>query len=149
MEDMRGQFAVIAAGYPDNMHKFLEANPGLKSRFDRHYEFYDYTSEELYTICRSLLDKEKLTPTDEADAHLRNYLNQLYTNRDKFFGNARSVRQVVGEAVKNQHLRMASYESAQRTQEALTTLTMEDVAEFEVKEEKSRGTLGFRYGSNA
>ncbi len=149
MEDMRGQFAVIVAGYPDNMHKFLEANPGLKSRFDRHYEFYDYTSDELYTICRTLLDKEKLTPTDEADAHLRNYLNQLYTNRDKFFGNARSVRQVVGEAVKNQHLRMASYESSQRTHEALTTLAMEDVAEFELKEEKSRGTLGFRYGSNA
>lgn len=149
MEDMRGQFAVIVAGYPDNMYKFLEANPGLKSRFDRHYEFYDYTSEELYTICRSLLDKEKLTPTEEADAHLHNYLNQLYTNRDKFFGNARSVRQVVGEAVKNQHLRMASYDASQRTQEALTTLTMEDVAEFEVKEEKSKGTLGFRYGSNA
>jgi AAA+ superfamily predicted ATPase len=149
MEDMRGQFAVIVAGYPDNMHKFLEANPGLKSRFDRHYEFYDYTSEELYTICRTLLDKEKLKPTEEADTHLRNYLNQLYTNRDKFFGNARSVRQVVGEAVKNQHLRMASYDASQRTQEALTTLTMEDVAEFEVKEEKSRGTLGFRYGSNA
>ncbi|HTF05248.1 MAG TPA: AAA family ATPase [Bacteroidia bacterium] len=147
MEDQRGQFAVIVAGYPDNMRTFIEANPGLKSRFDRYYEFYDYSAEELYTIARVLLDKEKLTPTPEADAHLKNYLKQLYEGRDKFFGNARSVRQVIGESVKNQHLRMASLPSAERTKEALASLTLEDVSEFVVKEEKTRSSLGFRYGN--
>jgi hypothetical protein len=127
------------------MHKFIETNPGLKSRFDRTYEFKDYSSDELYTIAQNLLAKEKLTPTPEAEAHLKAYLEFLYQARDKFFGNARTVRQVIGEAVKNQHLRMASLVSAERTAIALSTMTMEDVAEFELKEAGGRSQLGFRY----
>jgi len=147
MEDLRGKFGVIVAGYPDNMREFIEANPGLKSRFDRHYEFMDYSADELYTIALSLLEKEGLTPSPSALEHLQNYLKQLYDHRDKFFGNARTVRQIVGEAVKNQHLRMAAMDSDKRTQEVLKTLALEDVAEFVVKEEtSSRATVGYRYG---
>jgi SpoVK/Ycf46/Vps4 family AAA+-type ATPase len=148
MEDLRGKFGVIVAGYPDNMHEFMETNPGLKSRFDRYFEFLDYSSDELFTIALSLLEKEGLSPSPTAMEHLQSYLTQLYNHRDKFFGNARTVRQIIGEAVKNQHLRMASMDSAARTKETLKTLTLEDVAEFVVKEEKSKATLGFRYGGN-
>jgi SpoVK/Ycf46/Vps4 family AAA+-type ATPase len=148
MEDQRGEFAVIVAGYPDNMHRFLEMNPGLKSRFDRTYEFLDYNAEELFTIGKNILAKEKLVPTPEAEQHLKSYLDSLYQNRDKYFGNARTVRQTIGEAVKNQHLRMASLPASERTASVLSTLTMEDVSEFVVKE-GSRGGLGFRYGQNA
>lgn len=147
MEDLRGQFAVIVAGYPDNMHRFIETNPGLKSRFDRTYDFKDYTSDELFVIGQNLLKKEKLEPTPEAEAHLKNYLHQLYEKRDKYFGNARTVRQVIGEAVKNQHLRMASLAQAERTAQVLSTMTFDDVSEFEVKSEGGRSQLGFRYGS--
>jgi len=149
MEDLRGQFAVIVAGYPDNMHKFLESNPGLKSRFDRHYVFQDYAPEELFAIATAMLRHENLNPTPEAEAHLKEYLDFLYASRDKFFGNARSVRQIIGEAIKNQHLRLASMQPSERTLEVLRTLTLEDVKEFEIKEAKSgRSTLGFRYGQH-
>jgi SpoVK/Ycf46/Vps4 family AAA+-type ATPase len=149
MEDMRGQFAVIVAGYPDNMHRFIETNPGLKSRFDRNYDFKDYTADELLVIGNNLLAAEKLNPTPEAEAHLKAYLDFVYQSRDKFFGNARTVRQVIGEAIKNQHLRMASLAAAERTAAALSTLTMEDVAEFVLKSENETGRqqLGFRFGS--
>ncbi|CAN5431272.1 hypothetical protein BH09BAC5_BH09BAC5_10670 [soil metagenome] len=147
MEDLRGQFAVIVAGYPDNMFKFMQTNPGLKSRFDRNYDFKDYTADELFAIAQNLLNAEKLSPTADAETHLKAYLGFLYSNRDKYFGNARSVRQVIGESVKNQHLRMASLAAADRTAIALSTLTMEDVAEFELKEEANRQQLGFRFGS--
>jgi len=101
----------------------------------------------LNTIALSLLDREKLTPSPETAAHSKNYLTQLYETRDKFFGNARTVRQVIGESVKNQHLRMASLPADQRSKEALGLLTLEDVSEFVIKEEKSRASLGFRYGN--
>jgi ATP-dependent Clp protease ATP-binding subunit ClpA len=42
MEDNRGKFGVIVAGYTENMHQFIESNPGLKSRFDMYFEFQDY-----------------------------------------------------------------------------------------------------------
>lgn len=147
MEDLRGEFAVIVAGYPDNMHRFIESNPGLKSRFDRTYDFKDYTAEELFSIAGRLFEKEKLTPTAEAEAHLKGYLDLLYEHRDKYFGNARTVRQIVAESVKNQHLRMAALPAAERTAAMLSTLTIDDVKEFEIKKEGLRSQLGFRYGS--
>ncbi|HEU4718405.1 MAG TPA: AAA family ATPase [Bacteroidia bacterium] len=147
MEDMRGQFAVIVAGYPDNMHRFLETNPGLKSRFDRYYVFNDYTSDELFLIAKALLEKEGLAAVPEAEDHLKKYLAFLYDNRDPYFGNARTVRNVVGEAVKNQNLRMASMPSTERTPQILGQLIMADVEEFRLEEGKGRRVqLGFRYG---
>lgn len=147
MEDHRGQFGVIVAGYPGNMKEFIETNPGLKSRFDKTYHFEDYSAEELMEICMMLLKKEKLNPSAEVVAHLQRYFQSLHQNRDKHFGNARTVRNIVGECVKNQHLRMSGIASDQRTREMLETLTIDDVKEFEVKEERSQGSsLGFKYG---
>jgi hypothetical protein len=97
MEDQRGKFGVIVAGYTENIHMFIESNPGFKSRFDKTFVFEDYNPEQLWQITRSLLQKENLTPTPDAENHLKDYLTGLYENRDAFFGNARTARQVVGE----------------------------------------------------
>ncbi|MCD6067760.1 MAG: hypothetical protein K0S33_2586 [Bacteroidetes bacterium] len=145
MEDSRGKFGVIAAGYPENMSKFVEMNPGLKSRFDKTFHFHDYTPEQLLLIAKSLLKKEDLKADAEAEEHLKNYFITLYEQRDKFFGNARTVRQVIAEAVKNQNLRMASMTAAERTKEELQSLRMVDVAEFVVAKDEKKSTLGFRF----
>lgn len=146
MEDRRGRFVVIVAGYTDNMQYFLEMNPGLKSRFDRNLEFKDYSPEQLYSIGLSMLQAENLTPDDKASEHLKHYFNYLYSRRDKFFGNARSVRKVIQEAVKNQNLRMASLAASERTPEVLQILTLADVSEFDPdKEASGKGQgIGFR-----
>lgn len=145
MEDLRGKFAVIVAGYTDNMKIFLESNPGLKSRFDKVYEFKDYSVDQLYNIAAELFKKEELVPDNEAIEHIKKYLQNLYDSRDKFFGNGRMVRNMVNECVRNQHLRLAAIPSAERTPEMLSTLTYADVKEFEVKDSGTR--LGFRSGS--
>ena len=92
MEDHRGEFIVIVAGYTDNMAIFLESNPGLKSRFDKFIHFEDYTEEELFVIGENMLKKEYLFLTEEAASHLKGYITQLTANRNKFFGNARTMR---------------------------------------------------------
>jgi SpoVK/Ycf46/Vps4 family AAA+-type ATPase len=148
MEDLRGQFGIIVAGYTDNMNEFVESNPGLKSRFDRTFVFNDYSPEELYAIALNILSKEKITPNAEAEAHLKNYFNHIHSNRDKHFGNARTVRQVIAEAIKNQHLRLAEMPSAERTAELLHSLALSDVKEFELTNERSSGgSLGFKIGN--
>jgi len=144
MEDMRGQFSVIVAGYPDNMNVFLESNPGLKSRFDRTFNFEDYSSEELFDIAKILYAAENLIPDAEATEHLTKYITAIYTNRDRYFGNARTIRKVVGESIKNQNLRMASVPASQRTKEMLNTLTLADVVEFVPEPNKTRVTIGFK-----
>lgn len=148
MEDRRGKFVVVVAGYTENMNMFLEMNPGLKSRFDRTLEFKDYLPEQLYRIGLSMLGAENLIPDEAASAHLKNYFNYLYSRRDKFFGNARSVRKVILEAIKNQNLRMASLTPGERSVHVLQTLTLEDVKEFDPDKESSGGGqgIGFRIG---
>ncbi|MDF2450166.1 MAG: spoVK [Bacteroidota bacterium] len=147
MEDKRGQFGVIVAGYPENMHRFVEMNPGLKSRFDKTYSFQDYNVDQLLTIAHQLLKKEGLTATQEAVDHLNAYFTSLINKKDKFFGNARTVRQTISECVMKQNLRMASIASTDRSAEDLIHLTFDDVKHLVIEESESRPALGFRFGS--
>lgn len=64
-----------------------------------------YTSDQMLEIAKTYLKKEDIIATQETLDHLKNYFEDLYKNKYKFFGNARTVRQTVSEAIKNQNLR--------------------------------------------
>lgn len=149
MEDHRGKFFVFVAGYPDNMEAFLKANPGLSSRFDKILKFEDYSPDELHQISQLMLSEQGILPTPEAEAHLKNYLDFLYNYRDKYFGNARTVRNVIMEAIKNQNLRLASIPMEERDHTSSHLLTIEDLETFKTEKENSvftRKTIGFQRG---
>ncbi|MEM6299540.1 MAG: AAA family ATPase, partial [Bacteroidota bacterium] len=146
MEDKRGEFIVIVAGYPKNMESFIESNPGLKSRFDRTLNFDDFKVDELMEIATQMLQQADLQPDTEAITYLRDRLSELYKKRDRYFGNARTVRKIIDEAVKKQHLRMSNVPSAGRTEKALKTLSTDDLEKINFREEakSTRDKLGFR-----
>ena len=145
MEDNRGKFGVIVAGYIRNMQDFINSNPGLKSRFDKYFLFEDYTPDEMFIIALAMFRHEGVMPDVDAATHLKNYFSFLYERRDEHFGNARMVRQTVSEAVKNQNLRLAAMKKEDRTADLIATVIFADVKEFELKDsEFDRRKLGFK-----
>lgn len=144
MDNKRGRFVVIVAGYPENMHDFLESNPGLQSRFDRVLEFPDYSAEELFRIAVKMLNTEKMYLEEAAELYLKNYMKHLVLTRDKYFGNAREVRKLVGEVIRNQNLRMAGLPARGRTPDALETVILDDVDDFVVEPVVKRPVVGFK-----
>lgn len=145
MEDHRGDFVVIVAGYTENMEQFINTNPGLKSRFDRTLFFEDYKPEELLDIMNQFLAKEDIFPSQSAKTHLLEYFTALVENKDKHFANGRIARKTAEKAIKNQHIRLASMKPADRTPEMIKTLTLEDVAEFKPSDYSSKGKqIGFK-----
>lgn len=148
MEDSRGEFFVFVAGYPDNMENFLKVNPGLRSRFDKVLRFEDYSPNELYQIATQMLTSEHIELSEIASEYLIKYLDFLHDYRDKYFGNARTVRSVVEEIVKNQSLRLAALSSDERTSEMIKTIELEDI-ESSFKMDKSgflfnKQSIGFK-----
>ncbi len=127
MEDKRGEFVVIAAGYPDEMETFLNSNPGLKSRFARKFEFEDYTPDELLAIFKLLIKKEDYSITEEAEEFLKKEFTRLYRARDKNFGNARLVHRIFEEAKLQLGKRFINLPEEEKTTEAMTTIILDDI----------------------
>ena len=106
LEDDRGKFICIVAGYTDQMHDFIDSNPGLKSRFTQTIHFDDYKPEELTQIFGHLAAEKQFTIDEETQGAIQRMFEQLYLRRDKNFGNAREARRVFNEAVEKQSQRL-------------------------------------------
>lgn len=98
MEDNRGDIVVIVAGYPKEMQGFLDANPGLRSRFDVVIDFPDYATDELGQIFDLYLEEYELTLTVDAREKMITYVNSL--PRGRGFGNGRAMRNLFNEVVR-------------------------------------------------
>jgi hypothetical protein len=106
MEDQRDRLAVIVAGYPAEMGRFLAANPGLASRFNRTIEFEDYSPEELLEIFEGMIKSGGY----QLAAAAREYALQLFTAahaaRGPSFGNGRLARNLFEKALQGQANRL-------------------------------------------
>ena len=144
MEDQRGEFMVIVAGYTDEMKKFIEMNPGLMSRFDKTYTFADYTEQQLVAIAHSLFAKEDLTLSQEAEQHIQALIAKMLGNKHKYFGNGRTIRKMVEETVRAQNLRIADTPAAQRNHYLIHTITLQDVQSIKINEQDDNSKkIGF------
>lgn len=106
MEDNRNNLAVIVAGYPDPMKKFLKSNEGFQSRFVNYIHFADYTPEELIEIFDNLCKQNHYALEGNSSELVRIYLESAYMRRDERFGNARAVRNFFEMIIRNQALRI-------------------------------------------
>ena len=128
LEDDRGKFICIVAGYTDQMHDFIDSNPGLKSRFTQTIHFDDYTPDELTEIFLNLAKGKNFNVDEETRAAIHRQFEQLYLRRDKNFGNAREARRVFDEAVERQSQRLVKLMNDPGFQESdMYSLTTDDL----------------------
>lgn len=125
MEDNRKDFVVIVAGYPDLMKKFINSNPGLKSRFNKYFFFPDYNAEELQKIFDIQCAKYEYVLAEDAKEPIANYLISLEATKDNNFANARDVRNYFEKLITRQATRVAKLENP--TKEDISTILREDV----------------------
>ncbi|MEU1302168.1 right-handed parallel beta-helix repeat-containing protein [Streptomyces shenzhenensis] len=92
MEDHRDDVVVIAAGYPGDMDRFIDSNPGLASRFTRTLTFEDYSPQDLVEIVRHQASQHQYRLAAETESGLLGYFEA--TVRTERFGNGRTARQV-------------------------------------------------------
>ena len=129
LEDDRGKFICIVAGYTDQMHDFIDTNPGLKSRFTQTIHFDDYTPDELTQIFVNLAKGKNFTVDDTTRDAVHRQFEQLYLRRDKNFGNAREARRIFDAAVEKQSQRlMAEVNNPDFKDEDVYRITEADLA---------------------
>ncbi|MDG5789915.1 AAA family ATPase [Evansella sp. AB-P1] len=94
-----GKFAVILAGYPEEMRSFLWSNPGLRSRFpeSNHIHLSDYSIDELMEIGEQVALDNDFTMTADAMKALKEKIEKFRV--DESFGNARTVKNIILEAI--------------------------------------------------
>ena len=126
MEDNRHRLVVIVAGYPQLMRRFLESNPGLRSRFSREIEFPDYSTDELVEIFRRFAGDAQYVLGDGAEDALRAILENA--ERDSSFGNARFARTLFEQALNAQALRLGAGDVESLSPADLMPLTPADLA---------------------
>ena len=126
MEDDRGKFVCILAGYRNEMDNFMRVNPGIKSRITHHIHIEDYTRDELLQIFKNMVKKEKMVLTPEAEELSRRAVDEIVSAKSKDFGNAREMRKLLDTTLDNQANRIDRLDG-NVTKEQLITIEAEDI----------------------
>ena len=125
MEDHRYDIVVIVAGYPEEMHTFIESNPGLRSRFSRELLFADYSARDLTQVFYKMCQDNKLIVDKAVLLKVFACMKQIISAAETNFGNARVVRQLFERSMQQQANRLSKVDKPSLKQ--LSVLMAEDV----------------------
>lgn len=125
LENYKGKFVCIAAGYTGEMQEFLDANSGLKSRFRNRIEFEDYNPGEMLRIFELQCGRQGFILPEESRNAAAAKLQEIYDNRGRDFANAREVRNLLDDVRNSMALRLLDVENA--SLEDLKTIKPEDI----------------------
>lgn len=143
-DDSDRDWMLILAGYPEMMMRMLEMNPGFKSRIPESniYVFDDFTEPELMEIAENYLVRNSYTLSMEAREALSQRLNADYANRDKSFGNARHVINMIQtEILPSMAVRVI--DEGLEDEASLTEIRVSDISAPVKQTKDSRSRIGF------
>ena len=142
MENKRDEVVVIFAGYPKKMEKFLDKNPGLRSRIAFYVPFDDYSTDELCDIAKLMAKKQDLNLTDDA----LEKMHELFTvaREDEEFGNGRFVRNILEDARMAQASRLVEMDFDEVKKKDVHTIIADDIEmPAAIEKNQERVNIGF------
>jgi len=110
MEDHRDRIMVIVAGYPNEMRRFIDTNPGLAGRFTKTIDFPRYNADDLCEILRRMAAKQHFTLPENFPSRIKPWIAER--SRADDWANAREMRTLLEKAREAQALRIATDPSA-------------------------------------
>ncbi|MEL6389526.1 MAG: AAA family ATPase [Bacteroidota bacterium] len=143
MGNPKSDIMVVVAGYPKEMDNFVNSNPGLRSRFKYFYNFEDYTLDDLQLIVDRFCNRYEVVLSPGARTHLNEIIQEDYRDRDRSFGNARYIGQLVEKSKINMGIRLM--EAAHRQQPShiqLKTIMLQDVLKLRENYNSRQDNIG-------
>ena len=142
MEDHRDDLVVIVAGYTDLMQRFLDSNPGLRSRFGTSIFFDDYSADQLLAILQLNLKKQEYQLSPAAERLAWAMIKHRVAHKPANFANARDIRNFMEHAIANHAVRVAAIEGAKDSKELLGTIEPEDLEDWtDTSQQDRQGTV--------
>jgi len=120
MEDHRDRIMVIVAGYPNEMRRFIDTNPGLAGRFTKTIDFPRYSADEMCEVLRRMTERQHFTLPDGFQARIKPWITER--SRADDWANAREMRTLLEKAREAQAMRISVDPSAN-----LSRLSIEDL----------------------
>ncbi len=127
MEDNRDRLIVIVAGYPEPMEKFLDSNPGLRSRFNKYIQFEDYSVSQLVDIFIEMCTSQDFIIGEGVKEELALKIGVMVANAGENFANAREIRNYFENVVAKQAERLMKKSYDEINGDALLTIEKEDL----------------------
>lgn len=127
MEDNRDRLIVIVAGYPEPMEKFLDSNPGLRSRFNKYIQFEDYSVSQLVDIFIEMCTSQDFIIGEGVKEELALKVGVMVANAGENFANAREIRNYFENVVAKQAERLMKKSYDEINGDALLTIEKEDL----------------------
>ena len=127
MEDDRGKFVVIVAGYKDRMEAFLNTNPGLASRFTHRLHIDDYNEDELVSIFKKMAARQEYHLSQEAELKLMGLVCNMVMSKKDSFGNAREMRTLLEITIGHLSMRVSKIPPQNLTADVYKIIQPEDL----------------------
>ena len=135
MEDRKDELVIIFAGYKDEMKRFVDSNPGIKSRIGYTFHFPDYTADELVEILQAKMNKSGFKINEKALEEIKKVI-KIYIKR-KNFGNGRFVDKLMQEIF---------IKHSQNTEAQMSEITVGDLPTVEELANESTVKLDYKLG---
>lgn len=134
-DESKRDWMLVLAGYPKEMMRMFEMNPGFKSRIPESniYVFNDFSESELMEIAEKYIERHFYTLSPDARTALAERLKSDYSIRDNSFGNARHVINIIEtEILPSMAVRVTTNNSSDEI--SLTTIIAADIPPRSLRE---------------